>query len=239
MDGDDVHVWRIDLKQTESNTRSLARLLNEDETSRAGRFYFPKHRDRFIVARGVLRLILGRYLEADPAQLRFSYSPYGKPSLRGKYSASELQFNLAHSHEAAVYAFTLRRQIGIDIEYMRADTSGDEIAERFFAATEVAALLALPPEQRTAAFFNCWTRKEAYIKARGEGLSFPLGDFAVSLAPGEPAALLSVVGAPQETSRWSLRELTPGVGYVAAIAVEGHQWRLKHWEGKTLITTLE
>ncbi len=230
----EVHVWRVSLTPPDSRIRQLASLLNEDETRRSERFYFPEHRERFIVGRGMLRLILGRYLDADPANLCFGYSAFGKPFLAGKEAGNELRFNLAHSQDMAVYAFTLRRQIGIDVEYLRADMSGDEIAERFFAAKEVAALRALPPANRIEGFFNCWTRKEAYIKARGEGLSFPLDKFVVSLNPGEPAALLNVLDAPEESARWSLRELTPGPGYASALAVEGHQWNLKQWEAKGL-----
>ena len=184
-------------------------------------------------------MILSRYLKTNPAKIQFSYSAHGKPTLAGDHSGSELQFNLGHSHEMAIYAFGLGRQIGIDIEHMRSEVSGDEIAERFFAADEVDALRKVSSSHRMEAFFNCWTRKEAYIKARGEGLTFPLDDFVVSMTPGEPVRLMMVRDAPQEAARWVLRELNAGVGYAAALAVEGSGWELKLWDGNSLIQSTD
>jgi 4'-phosphopantetheinyl transferase len=231
---DEVHVWRASLPWTPPSPppqlQSLRSLLAPDEVSRAQRFHFERDRASFIVARAVLRTILAAYLKLHPAQLRFRYNAYGKPALDDEAS-SGLRFNLAHSHGLALYAVTRNREIGIDVEYMRADFAGDEIAERFFSAVEAIMLRALPFEQRTQAFFNCWTRKEAYIKARGEGLSFPLNSFDVSLIPGEQRVTLNVHENPSETARWSLWSLTPEEGYVAAVAVEGHGWNLRYWQG--------
>jgi len=210
--------------------RGLLRTLTLDERARARRFRFPRDRDRFIVARGVLRAILGRYLGVDPGRLRFRYSPYGKPALAGPFEDEGIRFNLAHSQGIALYAVSRGREVGIDVEYVRADLADERIAERFFSPREVATLRAVPAEQRREAFFHCWTRKEAYVKARGEGLSLPLDQFDVSLAPGEPAALLSTPGDPPEVTRWSLQALNPGPGYVAALAVEGNGWRLRCWQ---------
>ena len=236
---DEVHVWRVSVTQTRSLVPHLSKLLDAEESKKAARFHFERDQVRFIVARGGLRLILGRYLKTDPAQIRFSYSPHGKPGLSGAHSDSVLKFNLAHSHDLALYIFSLTRELGIDVEHMRPEVAGDEIAERFFAAMEVDALRTFSAERRMEAFFNCWIRKEAYIKARGEGLTFPLGDFVVSMAPGEPAGLLTVRDAPQEASRWSLQELNAGEGYAAAIAVEGHDWQLKLWEGNSIVKSTE
>ncbi len=236
--GDEVHVWRITLRQPVSLTRRLAQFLNAEESARASRFHFPEHRERFIVGRSVFKIILGAYLNEDGANINFKYSDYGKPLLAGRHAGSELSFNLAHSNDVAVYAITLSRRIGIDIEYVRPDLADDRIAERFFAPAEVAVIRALPPENRTEAFFNCWTRKEAYIKARGEGMSLPLDSFTVSLKPGEPAALLTVANSREEGSRWSLSELVPAQGYVAAIAVEGHGWKLRGWDGNELLADM-
>jgi 4'-phosphopantetheinyl transferase len=141
-----------------------------------------------------------------------------------------LSFNLTHSHQLALYAVTRRREIGVDLEYVRADFADEQIAERFFSPREVAALRTVPENLLKEAFFHCWTRKEAYVKAKGEGLSIPLDQFDVSLAPGEPALLLSTRDDPQEADRWSLQALFPGSGYVAALAVEGRTWRLKCWQ---------
>jgi 4'-phosphopantetheinyl transferase len=144
--------------------------------------------------------------------------------------SDELRFNVSHSHGLALYAVTRRRKIGIDIERVRPISGPEQLAARFFSAGENAELCALPEHVKHEAFFNCWTRKEAYVKARGEGLSLPLNQFDVSLNPGEPARLLRVERDPQEAARWSLQGLTPAPGYVAALAVEGHGWRLACWE---------
>jgi len=227
---DKVHVWRATLDPEKSRLHDLEQILAPDEHARAGRFYFQKDREHFIAARGLLRTILGRYLNQDPSELRFCYSPYGKPSLATSSGENALHFNVSHSHGLALYAVTSGREIGVDLEHLRTNFAGEDIAERFFSRREVEALRALPADMRQKGFFNCWTRKEAYIKARGEGLSLPLDQFDVSLAPGEPAALLSTISDPLEASRWSLQKLEPGPGYVAALAVEGRDWLLKCWQ---------
>jgi 4'-phosphopantetheinyl transferase len=204
-------------------------VLSADEHERAERFRFRKDREHFIAARGLLRILLGRYLDLPPRQLSFSYSPYGKPQLAGVSGGAALRFNVSHSHGIALYAVALGREIGVDVEYIRREVVGESIAEHFFSAREVASLRALPAEMQPQAFFNCWTRKEAFIKAIGEGLSFPLDEFDVSLVPDEPAALLNTRNGPLEAARWSLQALPVDEGYVAALAVEGHEWRLECW----------
>ena len=230
LSSQDVHVWRISLEPDAEHVWCLRQLLAADETARADRFHFAKDRRHFIVARGALRVILGRYLGLDPRHLAFSYSAYGKPALATAPAGDWLRFNISHSHELALCAMTRGREVGIDIEHIRANVSSEAIAERYFSPREVAALRALPADLRRAAFFTCWTRKEAYIKARGEGLSFPLDRFDVSLTPGEPAALLRTLGDPHEASRWTLQALAPGPGYIAALAVEGRDWQLACWQ---------
>jgi 4'-phosphopantetheinyl transferase len=227
---DEVHVWRASLDQTASRVQNYLRTLTPDERRRAARFYFARDRDHFIVARGVLRAILSSYLNRDPGQLRFCYNPQGKPYLPRESGGDWLRFNLSHSHGLALLAVTRDREIGVDVEHIRSGLADEQMAERFFSPQEVAQLRALPPARQAEAFFNCWTRKEAYIKAQGVGLSLPLDQFDVSLVPGEPAALLSTRGDPHEASRWSLRELMPGSGYIAALAVKGHDWRLTCWQ---------
>jgi len=227
---DVVHAWLASLSVKASTVQRLRQLLTADEICRAERFYFPKDRDHFIVARGVLRRILGRYLDTEPSRLRFCYSAYGKPALDTEFGGGALRFNVSHSHGVALYGVSRGREVGIDLERIRPDFADDRVAERFFSSREVAALRSLPQSMRRDAFFNCWTRKEAYIKARGEGLSLRLDQFDVSLAPGEPAALLDTQDDPQEACRWSLQELAPSPGYVAALAVEGHDWQLKCWQ---------
>ncbi len=229
LERDAVHVWRIELNQPPTVLAALRSTLAPDELARADKFYFQRDRDHFVVARGALRAILARYLGVGPRGPQFSYGPQGKPALLPEWGAGALRFNLSHSHELALCAVTSDREVGIDVEQIVADRAEPGIAEHFFSQREVAALRALPPEQWNQAFFNCWTRKEAYIKARGEGLSLPLALFDVSLAPGEPAALLAALGDPREVTRWRLRELEPGPGYAAAIMVEGQSWELRCW----------
>lgn len=228
--GGQVHVWRVALNPPAPTLARLWPTLTPDEQQRAERFHFQRDRDHFIAARGALRAILARYLRAEPGLLRFSYSSYGKPDLAHGAGDPPLTFNLSHAHELALIAVARGRLLGVDIEWVRPDMSGEEIAERFFSPREVAALRAVPPPQRHEAFFNCWTRKEAYIKARGEGLSHPLDQFDVSLAPGEPAALLGTRGDPAELARWSLQALAPGPGYVAALAAERPPCELRRWQ---------
>jgi 4'-phosphopantetheinyl transferase len=160
----------------------------------------------------------------------FCYGAHGKPALAGDTGADAIRFNAAHSLGVALYAVTRGREVGIDLEHIRFDLAVMEIAERFFSRREVATLRTLPTEAQRQAFFRCWTRKEAYIKARGEGLSLPLDQFDVSLTPAEPAAVLGTQRDPSETARWSLQELPLAPDYVAALAVEGHGWRLACWQ---------
>lgn len=226
---DEVHVWRAALDQPAISLKKLTQTLSRDESMRADRFYFDRDRKRFIVGRGMLRNILSLYLRTEPRLLRFSYGAYGKPYLVGRAGEETIRFNLSHSHELALYGFTRGREIGVDLEYIHDVPEFDQIAARFFSESENAVLDTLPSNEKQEAFFNCWTRKEAYIKAIGNGLAHPLDQFDVSLAPGEPARLLKVDGDVQEAGRWSLKSLMPAPGYVAAIAIEGHDWRLQQW----------
>ena len=228
LGNDEVHVWRAPLDLGASRVQSLRQTLSADEQARAERFRFRIDRDRFIVARGTLRAILGRYLMLGPSQLRFCYSPQGKPAVAREFGDETLRFNVSHSHGLALYALTRHRAIGVDLERKRPELAEKQIAERFFSSQEIATLHTLSSSAWEEAFFACWTRKEAYIKALGKGLSLPLDQFEVSLRPGEPAEMLNVAWDPEECSRWSLQELFLGPSYAAALCVEGHGWQLKH-----------
>ena len=227
---DEVHVWCASLEQEPARVEALRGHLDEAERAKAGRFHFEKDRRHYVVGRGVLRDLLGRYLRVPPARVTFTYNQYGKPSLAAEFAGGGLRFNISHSGGVGLFAFTRGREIGVDVECLREDFAGREIAQHFFSRREVAALCAVPQEHFTRAFFDCWTRKEAYIKALGEGLSHPLDTFAVSLAPGEPAHLLSTDRDPREASRWSLFELTSLRGFAAALAVEGGGVRVRRYE---------
>ncbi|MGA9998244.1 MAG: 4'-phosphopantetheinyl transferase superfamily protein [Pyrinomonadaceae bacterium] len=227
---DEVHIWRACLNQEPALVQIFLDTLTPDERQRASRFHFQKDRDHFILARGLLRFILSRYLKTSPEIIRFAYNPYGKPAIAEGTSDESLRFNVSHSRGVALYAVTRGREVGLDIESISEKFASLEIAARFFSPREIEMLQALPKSLQTRAFFNCWTRKEAYIKALGEGLSHPLDSFSVSLAPGETPTLLSSEDDPLETSRWSLLEVVPGEGYVAALAIERPAPVLRCWQ---------
>ena len=222
-----VLVWFVDLCAPNSLIEGLDKVLSSAERERAAKFKFEKDRARYVASHAALRNILGWYIRIEPSALEFSAGPQGKPELVSKSDRHALQFNLSHSHEAALVAVTLGRQIGVDIEYIKREFQWQEVAERFFALGEIARLRALPEEKQQRAFFTCWTRKEAYIKAKGGGLSIPLKDFEVSLSPGEPASLMSCISDPKEVQRWQLAEIETSSDYAAAVAVEGAGWRLQ------------
>jgi 4'-phosphopantetheinyl transferase len=181
------------------------------------------------VGRGVLRALLGRYLGVEPGKVRLQFGAHGKPGLAPGCGGKDLRFNVTHSQDLALYAFARGRELGIDLEQIRPLPDADQIASGFFSARESAAYKALPVDQRREAFFRCWTRKEAYIKALGGGLALPLDEFDVSLAPGKVTQLLHVTWDSNEISRWSLVALEPAPGYVSTLAVEGRDWRLACW----------
>ena len=231
---DEVHVWRAGLDLPLSQVQRLGGILTDDELDRANRFSFAIDRQRFIAARGTLRSILSRYLTIDPGHLRFQYNPYGKPFLDPEFNSYLLNFNLSHSGSMALYAMTRNMEVGVDVERVRSDVEYEEIAKRFFSVNEVAVLRTIPAEEKLEAFYTCWTRKEAYIKAHGEGLSLPLDSFDVSFAPGEPPLSLMTKDGPQERSLWTLLGLKPGLGYIGALAVKGIGCRFRYWEWNQL-----
>jgi len=214
----EVQVWRVSLGGLPSRLESLGSILCESERARAARFHFERDRRRFITARAFLRILIGRYLRKAPSAIQFGYGPRGKPFLVGEETV-DLRFNVSHSHELALYAVTRGTEVGVDVEYSREDISAEKIARRFFSGREIAALDSLPPDQRPKAFLVCWTRKEAYIKARGEGLAVALDSFSVTIKPDEPPVIIAPDEA-QEASRWSVLALDPGPQYVAAVVVE-------------------
>lgn len=217
----DVDVWLVDLDAGVGRPGELVSILSADEKDRAARFVFRKDRERFIVARGLLRRVLADYVGAQPGDLRLSYGAYGKPGLEAGWGG-ELQFNVAHSDRLALFAVTRGRQVGVDLELVRAEVAHEGIAERFFSPGEVAVLEGLPRELRRQMFFRLWARKEAYIKARGEGLSIPLDRFCVAPGLREEKTLVGE-GAPP----WFVTDLAADPAYAAALAVEGSQWQLR------------
>jgi len=219
LQGGDVHVWRTSLVQAEDYVERLFRILSPDEQAKAKRYRFVELQHHYIVGRGVLRELLGKYLNVPGASLEFAYGPQGKPMLAGAFAGHDIRFNVSHSGELALYAVTTGREVGVDVEYMKDLEDLESIVEHFFAPPEVEKLLSLPKEQRHEAFFNCWSRKEAFIKVTGKGVSYGLDKFAVTLAPDEPARLLWVEGA--DAANWELLALDAQERYKAALCVEG------------------
>lgn len=225
----EVHVWKASLDVPEACVRELERLLTYDEVVRADRLQVEMHRRRFVVGRGILRRILAAYTGIAPEAVRLVYGPQGKPALADECGGGWLQFNLAHAHELALYGVTCGNEIGVDVEQVCVGLADLQIAEHFFAPAEVAALGTVTGAAQVAAFFNCWTRKEAYIKARGIGLSLPLDEFEVSLLPGEPACLLRAED-HEDAAAWSLAAIDVEPSYVAALALAGTLTHLQCWE---------
>jgi 4'-phosphopantetheinyl transferase len=198
----EVHLWRLKLEQPEQHVDEFISLLSSEEQRRAAKFRFERDRNRFVVARGVLRTILASYLNYEPDQLELSYGPYGKPYVPHRSYA--IQFNLAHSHEVVLYAFALERNVGVDVEQIRELPDVEQMATTYLTEQENAVFKSLPRGRKSRAFFESWTRKEAYLKAIGTGLAQPFTRINPSITFG-----------------WSIMSFTPDPDYVAALAIEG------------------
>lgn len=218
-----VDAWSIYSPAYLTSIESFRRILSLHEQSRAEGYHFPSDRNRFIIAHGALRMILADYAQTDPRRLSFVPGCHGKPALDREPNFPDIRFNLSHSGDMAVIAVTLGYEVGVDIERIEPGRADFAIAERYFSNHEISTLRSLPEADQELAFFTCWTRKEAYIKGRGGGLSIPLRDFDVSLTPGEPAALLASRVDPSDVDHWHLLEMPTLDGYVASLAVNRKQ----------------
>jgi 4'-phosphopantetheinyl transferase len=214
---DAVHIWRGFLDRPASEATRLRDALTPEERQRADCYHFTRDREHFIVRRGLLRLLLGRYLHHDPRALRLIEGPAGKPEVAEIPSPGAVRFNVSRSDGLVVLAFALDRHVGIDVERVRPDVAADGVAETFFAPDEAAALRALPASLQPAVFFDAWTRKEAYVKATGQGLTRGLESVRAD-------------GSHDEAGRWTIRTLHPGPGYAAALVVEGGGWELHRYD---------
>lgn len=213
-----VHLWQANLNLPEQQLEILYSTLSLDEQQRANRYYFEKDRKHFIAGRGILRRILGHYVNREAACLEFVYSPRGKPHL----SDEGLHFNVSHSNGLAVYGVSRDRPLGVDVEYLRPLPDAEKLAQRFFCPQEYSILRSLPEDQKQLAFFHAWTCKEAFLKATGEGLA-GLDEVEVSIHPDQPAKLLSIQGDRKAAKHWHLERFSPATDYVAAIAIEGEE----------------
>lgn len=212
----EAHVWHADLGIPPGQLDSLYGLLDQEEQTRASRFRVRAPRDEFVASHAFLRLVLGKYLRLDPRAVRFQLAEKGKPELID----GNIRFNLSHTHGAAVVAIVGKRPIGVDVERIREDTEAMELAERFFSAAEVDWLRSQPASEQIAAFFACWTAKEAYVKACGTGLSTPLAGFSVTPSAANENWQLKIFAATHCSENWSIWPLDLGVSLRGAVAVQ-------------------
>jgi len=226
----EVHLWRTQLDVPAEQLPALESVLSAAELARANRFLFEHDRRRFVAARAALRSILGRCTGTDARAIEFSYSALGKPGFAGAWERIGIRFNLSHSHALALIAVTRERAVGVDVEYLGRNVSHEAIAERFFSDRERRDLASFALALRKRAFFDCWTRKEAFIKASGEGLFRGLTTFDVSLEPGAGARQLTVRNDPEDASRWKLLALEPALEFTGAVVVDGRLERLTCFE---------
>ncbi len=230
LNGAEVHVWAASLDKPVGRICSLEQTLSPDERDRAMRFHFERDRNRFIVGRGMLRAILSSYLTIDPGKLHFVYSSRGKPFLTGLPGRCTIHFNLAHSNDLILIALTQFCAVGVDVEWVHSVRDTEKIASHFFSSREVVELMALPKEQRTLAFFNLWTRKEACLKATGAGLSNVIKQIEVSFLPGESVRMLAISGNSQAAACWTLVDLAPASEFKAAVAAAAKGLRFFCWQ---------
>jgi 4'-phosphopantetheinyl transferase len=228
----EVHLWRIPLDTVTSMLNILINLLTEDEWQRSTRFLFPHDQAHFISAHAALRLILSRYTALPPARICYKTGEMGKPFLA---EDTPLRFNLSHSGKIALVGVCLEEEIGVDVEWIHSMRALDLIAKNFFAPSETEKLLAQTDPEQQRAFFDCWTRKEAFIKSTGKGISFPLDQFEVEFNPGQPARLLSVFGEKSLADQWALFDIPCGKDLSAALVVPQQSgnpsgWRLRYWQ---------
>ena len=216
LKNNEIHVWRANLELSLPKIERLTALLSSDEIARANRFRFPQHKRRFIVARGILRQLLGDYLTVAPHSLNFTYEPRGKPMLT-KVNNTALQFNISHSREYALFGFTRRHLIGVDLEYRRSMPDCLKIAQRFFSAKEFKMLKDAAEDERAKLFFQLWTAKEAYLKALGTGLSVSLASVEIAFDLHQYPYIRRLES--EKNTDWSLYPCTPAKDYLGAIAV--------------------
>lgn len=218
----EIHIYKTSLLKNEEELNELRKILSPDETAIANKFKFDKLKRRYAAGRGTLRELLSAYLNTTPVEIKFSYGEKGKPYI----NRSRIKFNLAHSNELAVYAFAIDTEVGIDLEFKKELPDAFDIAERFFSNDETAELRQLKEEDISTGFLNCWTRKEAFIKNIGEGLSYPLQDFSVTLKPGIEPEILRIKKNPGETNEWSLFSIDADNDYISALAVKSKNVKL-------------
>lgn len=228
----EVHIWRATFASTTTRIQYLLSTFSNDERQRAGRFRHEQDRRRFITGRGLLREILGRYLKVVPEQIQFQYGAQGKPYLQtsANIANTAIQFNLAHSHNLILYAFAKGMNIGIDLEYIDPTINLEQLTRHFFSEKEIQILQALAQKQKREMFFKFWTQKEAYLKAIGQGLAYPLKALDVSGISNTSPKFVNGVGGNQATNPWYIQTFIPAPDYIMALAVDQENWSLRCWQ---------
>ena len=229
LNRNDVHVWNVSLEVDSTDIAHLAKILSPDEQARVNRFHFEKDRTQFIISRGILRVLIGRYLGENPSHIQFAYNTFGKPLLMCSVDSDSLMFNVSHAGGKALYAFSKKQPLGIDLERIRLNIAFESIAKRFFSPVEITMFSSLQEPCKREAFFSWWTRKEAFIKAKGVGFSLGVDQFDVTLRPGEPARLIHTRYDERDVRHWSLHDIDAGSGFKAALAVRSTQPRISHY----------
>jgi len=228
ISGEEVHIYYVSISSVENQIPILKNYLTDEEEKKIMKFIFEKDRKCHMISRSVLKDILSRYLSIKAEDVIFTYNDYGKPFLGNKINNAEINFNLSHSGDMIIYAFSTGRSIGVDVQEIRNMDSTDDIFKRYFSDYENSIFDTLPVELKTGAFYSCWTRKEAYVKAHGSGLSFPLDKFSVSFLPGKDAELLH--DEFNDVSGWTLKEIFSSPDYTAALAVEGNNIKYRYYK---------
>jgi 4'-phosphopantetheinyl transferase len=226
----ETHVWLLPLELNKRGLEKAKSLLDNHEKTRAEQFYFHRHRNHYIAARGQMRKLLSQYLNVENDRIKFSYNEFGKPYLEKNL----IQFNLSHSNKLALFAVNLQYELGVDIEWMKRKSNLLQIGKRFFSTNEYAQLKLLPEKLQRQGFFNCWTRKESYIKARGKGLGISLSKFEVSLIPGESVQIKSTAHEPDAVKKWKLYAFNPHAEYAAGLTINTNHTQVCFWDGSTI-----
>lgn len=225
-----VDLWRASLDCSTSVRQSLWRSLSEDEKERAGRYKHDQDREHFITRRGILRILLAKYLQSLPIEIRLSRNAFGKVMLVENANPIGLEFNASHSEGMVLFAFAYRRRVGVDLEKIRDNPEVLKAARRYLSVYENAVLASLPQEARMKAFYECWTRKEAFLKAQGTGLMMELTQFDVSFGPGQQPQILEIRGEVKPRGHWRVEDISVGGGFSAALVVDGHDFDINYWQ---------
>jgi len=231
----EVHVWESFIDADDETITGYFNLLSDDENQLALRFRFDHHRKQYVASHGLLRSILGGYLDIDPKLLAFCTNQYGKPQLSLDKNISDIRFNLSHSHNLFIVAVSLGLEVGIDIEYINRDINFMEIAKSVFLKREIAKFNSIPENLQKTAFFRCWTRKEAYLKGKGHGLSTNLDRLEVSFLYSESDAILSCKDSLEDGKTWHLFDIAPFPGYIGSLSTEGKPDTIKYFNAASIL----